>query len=313
MREYKRLQMALVGGEVPILRCHLHPRVLNVGFDGKIYESGTDWEERFKDVVHLDELESANTIVTRVIGQVRKEMAEGERFKLELQDAQRAARAGRMDDFENHFHTLQRDFPDRPEIYGIVLSAAMDREPEQARKLAQDVLNAKTAPESAKEFAEGLVRKADAVGKPLDLSFTALDGRQMALSQMKGKVILIDFWATWCAPCVAELPNVKAAYDRLHSRGFEVVGISFDNSRDALTKFIAEKGLAWPQYFDGKGWQNQLGRQYGIHGIPTMWLVDKKGVLRDLKANGLLEEKVEQLLEEGSGNSTLPDASGSSH
>jgi thiol-disulfide isomerase/thioredoxin len=109
---------------------------------------------------------------------------------------------------------------------------------------------------------------------------------------------LIDFWATWCGPCVGELPHVKEAYEKLHSKGFEIVGISFDQSQDKLEKFVAQEQMEWPQYFDGKGWGNKYGQEFGIHGIPTMWLVDKKGNLRDLEARGALEEKVTKLLAE---------------
>ena len=87
-------------------------------------------------------------------------------------------------------------------------------------------------------------------------------------------------------------------YEKLHDKGFEIVGISFDADKDSLLKFIADKKMTWPQYFDGKRWENVIGREYGINSIPAMWLVDKKGNLRDMNGRADLESKVEKLLAE---------------
>jgi hypothetical protein len=97
---------------------------------------------------------------------------------------------------------------------------------------------------------------------------------------------------------VQEVPNVVKTYQALHPKGFEIVGISFDQSKKSLESFTKEKEMTWPQYFDGKGWGNKFGIQFDITGIPAMWLVDKKGVLRDLDGRDGLEEKVKKLLAE---------------
>jgi thiol-disulfide isomerase/thioredoxin len=115
--------------------------------------------------------------------------------------------------------------------------------------------------------------------KPLQLSFTSVAGQSIDISKMRGKVVLVDFWATWCPPCRAEVPDVVATYKKYHDQGFEVVGISLDQDKDALLSFTKENGMVWPQYFDGSGFDNKIASNFGIQEIPTMWLVGKDGVI----------------------------------
>ena len=134
--------------------------------------------------------------------------------------------------------------------------------------------------------------------KPLELAFTSTDGKEVDMAKLRGKVVLIDFWATWCGPCVKEIPNVVATYNKLHDQGFEIVGISFDQDKDKLAAMTKDKNMPWPQYFDGKGWENKFGQLYGISSIPAMWLIDKKGMLVDTEGREDLANKVAKLLAE---------------
>jgi thiol-disulfide isomerase/thioredoxin len=196
---------------------------------------------------------------------------------------------------------LIKDFPDKPESYHYLVLAAqaaeIEQQTERARTLLKE-LNTGNVPTKVRGEVDEALAKLDRVGKPLDVNFTAIDGREIDLAAMKGKVVLVDFWATWCGPCVAELPHVKEAYEKLHSNGFEVIGISFDQDKPTLESFVKEKGMEWPQYFDGKGWQNDFGKKYGIRGIPAIWLVNKKGELVTTYAGGDLIPTLEKLLAE---------------
>lgn len=129
-----------------------------------------------------------------------------------------------------------------------------------------------------------------AVGKAFpDFQEKDLDGQPLSLANYKGKVVLVDFWATWCVPCLSELPNVQAAYRKHHDRGFDIVGISLDSDREKLTNFIKQKEIPWKQYFDGQGWKTKLAQEYGINSIPATYLLDGTGkiIARNLRGPAL--------------------------
>jgi peroxiredoxin len=179
---------------------------------------------------------------------------------------------------------LIKDFPARPNGYQCLMGAIemyeSGKESPKARALADEMI-ASSAPEKYKRWARGFLNRLDSQGKPVSLRFTAVDGRKVDLSQMRGKVVLVDFWGTRCGPCVGELPRVKAAFDKFHSQGFEVIGISCDTDQRELEKYVKRHDICWPQYFDGKQQNdNRFTVEFGINGIPHMFLVDKRGLLR---------------------------------
>ena len=135
--------------------------------------------------------------------------------------------------------------------------------------------------------------------KAIDFNVKDLDGNDLSLQQYRGVVVLLDFWAVWCGPCIAEMPNVKQVYEKYKDANFQIVGISLDQSRDKLAAYLETEGITWPQFFDGKGWRNQVAAMYGISAIPHTYLIDGEGVIRKANVRGrALEPAVAELVRE---------------
>lgn len=184
------------------------------------------------------------------------------------------------DDYEQTARELIKEFPDERDGYDALIDEMQFGDRKRAVMLAEE-MEESSAPQAYKLWAKGFVRRAGLLNKPVTLQFVAIDGREVDLSKMRGKVVLIDFWGTACVPCVAELPQIRAAYDKFHKKGFEVIGISFDTDQARLQRFIKEKGLPWPQAFDAKqGVENKYGQEFGICAIPAVLVLDKNGCLR---------------------------------
>ncbi len=138
--------------------------------------------------------------------------------------------------------------------------------------------------------AEGGLARLGLIGQEPDVKGVQLDGKPFDVASLKGKVVLIDFWATWCGPCRAELPNVIKNYEKYSKAGFEVVGISIDDDRNALDGFIKDQPLPWITLFNPdeatRGFEDPTARKFHVNGIPATYLVDRSGKLVHVNVRG---------------------------
>jgi len=222
---------------------------------------------------NLQEFSEAVTYLTEFVDNAgpdapRDKVAFGHYYLAEAHKAE-----GNIDDARLHYMTVLNDFSDvNPQLTNFTRASLKDLE-------------------TAKKLAIG--------AEPIHFEVVGTNGEKLSPAVFKGKVLLLDFWATWCGPCKVEMPNVKRLYDKYNRAGFEIVGISLDRSRKDLDSYVDKNEIKWPQFFDGKYWQNDIAVQYGVRSIPATYLIDRQGKIRYKSLRGKqLEVAVEKLLNE---------------
>lgn len=260
----------------------------------------------------LGDYEAATQLTTMATSPVAAEAAAGQSAQLFaawlLTDGKPAGQQKVVDDLA----AAAKRYPAEPTLAGAALMLAGTTRPEAQelrQKIATIVSGALTSPAAATvskqldtinaKFATQQKLRA-MEGKPLTLQGPTPQGGVVSTADYKGKVVLVDFWATWCGPCKDELPKLKKVYAQYHSQGLEVVGVSCDNDGEALVQFLGQnRDMPWPQLFDAgqPGW-HALASEYGINAIPTMFLIDRKGILRSVDARTNYEKLVPELLKE---------------
>ena len=302
---------AVYGDVIPLARCRHHANqpfdCLNLSFSFNVYPSSHVWENTPEEMYGtskktIEALEAGLQRLTdneksfyvyrslvRLYIEVGREKDAGSlinRFKSSM----------KPDDLQAHFVLgTMLEIANQSEEVLAVFEKFEKRHPdnryalEELARIHEELGNSDLAAEYRK--------KADPmsalVGKIVpDFSATDLDGKPVSLQQYHGKVVLLDFWAVWCPPCIVEMPNVKKVYDTYKDQGFDIIGVSLDTDETRLRNYLKTNDIPWRQIFSGQKWNSPLAKKYHIRSIPAPWLIDRDGTLISREARGVKLERL---------------------
>ena len=193
-------------------------------------------------------------------------------------------------------------FPKDPRSEQLLYFASMVSSKPDAKRSYEDRVIREYPKSKAADAILGARRQLAGIGKPFELEFTdAITGSPVSMKALNGKVVVIDFWATWCGPCVAAMPHMKELYAKYHGQSVEFIGVSLDQPKeegglDRLKNFVKENDIRWPQYYMGNAWDSEFSKSWGINAIPAVFVVDTQGNLHSVDAHGKLDELIPELL-----------------
>lgn len=310
-RESTPKNRAMYGDVIPLVRCRHHANqpfeCLNLSFAFKVYPSSRVWEYTPEEMYGTPEktIEALENGLQRQadnppffyvyrslarlyieVGREKdaKNLANHFKSTMNPDDLQAHFALGAMLEIANQhqemlkvFEKLEERYPDDHDVL------------DELARIHEELGNSDLAAEYRK--------KADPmsalVGKIVpDFSATDLDGKLISLQQYRGKVVLLDFWAVWCGPCLTEIPNVKRVYDTYKDQGFDIIGVSLDTDETRLRNYLKKNNISWRQIFSGQKWNSPLAQKYRIRSIPAPWLIDRDGTLISREARGVKLERL---------------------
>lgn len=200
------------------------------------------------------------------------------------------------------FAKTQPNNPHLGELFGVLANSLEGRQKaEEAKALLKTGIELSKNKQSVAVLQRTL-KKLSILGSVLEIAGPTLAGSEFDIKSLKGKVVLVDFWATWCGPCVGELPNVKKVYEKHHAKGFEIIAVSLDNDRSALEQFVKDEKITWTQIIFSEpkqmGWNSPLAKKHMVESIPATFLVDREGkvVMTNVRGEKALDDAVSGLL-----------------
>ena len=313
-RERTRANLTMYGDVIPLARCRHHEHqsftCLNLSFSFEVFQSSSVWERTPEDMYGTPE-----KTITALEAGLQRQSDNGNFFYVYHSLVRLYTEVGRQEDAHrliNRFKSVVRpddlhahfalgamlEIANRGEEVLGVFKKLEERYPDNyhvLQRLAhihEELGNA----ELAEAYRKKVAPMSELVGKVMpDFSATDLDGKPISLRQYRGKVVLLDFWAVWCGPCLGEMPNVKRVYDTYKDQGFDIIGVSLDADEARLRNYLKENDIQWRQIFSGQKWESPLVQQYRIRAIPAPCLIARDGTLISREARGL---KLEQLVVE---------------